>query len=113
MFGSSRFWFFFLMIRRPPRSTLFPYTTLFRSCQGLRHEGLWHHIRHEVRIEARGKVANSRLLGVAEFGKGIRYILPGNRDRAGRGLKLCEALMLLPPDLQIMRGTDVEHFRGR
>src|SRR5216684_7745456 len=25
------FSFFFLMIRRPPRSTLFPYTTLFRS----------------------------------------------------------------------------------
>src|SRR3712207_7224251 len=27
----SVFIFFFLMIRRPPRSTLFPYTTLFRS----------------------------------------------------------------------------------
>src|SRR2546422_9592622 len=27
------FYFFFLMIRRPPRSTLFPYTTLFRSQQ--------------------------------------------------------------------------------
>src|SRR5258708_26847594 len=27
--------FFFLMIRRPPRSTLFPYTTLFRSKLGL------------------------------------------------------------------------------
>src|SRR3712207_8724918 len=26
---------FFLMIRRPPRSTLFPYTTLFRSGRGL------------------------------------------------------------------------------
>src|ERR1017187_10672965 len=26
---------FFLMIRRPPRSTLFPYTTLFRSIEGL------------------------------------------------------------------------------
>src|SRR3712207_8197000 len=26
-----RRYFFFLMIRRPPRSTLFPYTTLFRS----------------------------------------------------------------------------------
>src|SRR5256885_2608410 len=26
--------FFFLMIRRPPRSTLFPYTTLFRSGVG-------------------------------------------------------------------------------
>src|SRR5260370_124878 len=30
--------FFFLMIRRPPRSTLFPYTTLFRS---LRHAGFY------------------------------------------------------------------------
>src|SRR5256885_17157560 len=28
------FLFFFLMIRRPPRSTLFPYTTLFRSFHG-------------------------------------------------------------------------------
>src|SRR3989475_3665419 len=31
--------FFFLMIRRPPRSTLFPYTTLFRSLVGLRLTG--------------------------------------------------------------------------
>src|SRR3712207_8307358 len=30
-------YFFFLMIRRPPRSTLFPYTTLFRS--GTRSRG--------------------------------------------------------------------------
>src|SRR5438093_2206236 len=41
------FLFFFLMIRRPPTSTLFPYTTLFRSFPrrarvvGVRHEG--HH----------------------------------------------------------------------
>src|SRR5688572_32434569 len=37
--------FFFLMIRRPPRSTLFPYTTLFRSeaervLQSARHDGV-------------------------------------------------------------------------
>src|SRR3712207_7049876 len=31
----SYHFFFFLMIRRPPRSTLFPYTTLFRSDVGL------------------------------------------------------------------------------
>src|SRR5215467_15236211 len=31
--------FFFLMIRRPPRSTLFPYTTLFRSVE----DGVVHH----------------------------------------------------------------------
>src|SRR2546427_1789457 len=29
--GRPLLFFFFLMIRRPPRSTLFPYTTLFRS----------------------------------------------------------------------------------
>src|SRR5437868_9978058 len=29
--GSVSIFLFFLMIRRPPRSTLFPYTTLFRS----------------------------------------------------------------------------------
>src|SRR2546430_4026971 len=33
--------FFFLMIRRPPRSTLFPYTTLFRS---IRREKATHNI---------------------------------------------------------------------
>src|SRR5438067_5105511 len=33
-FGScNAFSFFFLMFRRPPRSTLFPYTTLFRSAE--------------------------------------------------------------------------------
>src|SRR2546422_4515603 len=31
--------FFFLMIRRPPRSTLFPYTTLFRSAHDPRGRG--------------------------------------------------------------------------
>src|SRR3712207_7235124 len=33
-YSHSFVFFFFLMIRRPPRSTLFPYTTLFRSVGG-------------------------------------------------------------------------------
>src|SRR3712207_7233596 len=33
------------MIRRPPRSTLFPYTTLFRSNTALRHQRLSHACR--------------------------------------------------------------------
>src|SRR5438093_7739072 len=41
----SLFVFFFLMIRRPPRSTLFPYTTLFRS----HTHGVWHHGRRRKR----------------------------------------------------------------
>src|SRR2546430_7272294 len=57
--------FFFLMIRRPPRSTLFPYTTLFRSillpkhamhsfrdtlwhCDKLRHSALQKHSRSDL-----------------------------------------------------------------
>src|SRR5438132_12086752 len=37
VFSFPFFSFFFLMIRRPPRSTLFPYTTLFRSHHLLPH----------------------------------------------------------------------------
>src|SRR5437764_14742476 len=45
LFSAYWFWcftvvllsFFFLIIRRPPRSTLFPYTTLFRSEPQLQH----------------------------------------------------------------------------
>src|SRR5690349_23140192 len=40
---------FFLMIRRPPRSTLFPYTTLFRSLGRLHRSppGLRRNLRHD------------------------------------------------------------------
>src|SRR3712207_6853585 len=38
--GQALYSFFFLMIRRPPRSTLFPYTTLFRSRQ---HDAIIYH----------------------------------------------------------------------
>src|ERR1019366_9881343 len=37
--------FFFLMIRRPPRSTLFPYTTLFRSQDDRLQARRWRYIR--------------------------------------------------------------------
>src|SRR5256885_10974235 len=46
------FFFFFLMIRRPPRSTLFPYTTLFRSRKS-------RHVQKRLR-HPRGSAARSR-----------------------------------------------------
>src|SRR2546427_9474225 len=51
MLSSSYFLFFFLMIRRPPRSTLFPYTTLFRSCRlrRWRFRSPWPRHRHGER----------------------------------------------------------------
>src|SRR5437667_6352716 len=39
-YSISSVFLFFLMIRRPPRSTLFPYTTLFRSAGGGERCGL-------------------------------------------------------------------------
>src|SRR2546428_10980494 len=38
LLSTRKYIFFFLMIRRPPRSTLFPYTTLFRSINTILHE---------------------------------------------------------------------------
>src|SRR3989442_3207756 len=45
--------FFFLMIRRPPRSTLFPYTTLFRSAGGARARALGRSARARARVDPR------------------------------------------------------------
>src|SRR3712207_8241125 len=39
---------FFLMIRRPPRSTLFPYTTLFRSVSVVAHDEVSSSVHHRV-----------------------------------------------------------------
>src|SRR2546426_4767153 len=56
------FLFFFLMIRRPPRSTLFPYTTLFRSWHA--ETNAWRHApparRRAKRYRRRGRGAGRR-----------------------------------------------------
>src|SRR6202165_6259482 len=55
--------FFFLMIRRPPRSTLFPYTTLFRSRNNNEKETLIgeDELRHEREAVARSEEHTSEL----------------------------------------------------
>src|SRR3712207_8985084 len=66
---------FFLMIRRPPRSTLFPYTTLFRSGdRGLLSPSLWD---TWVR-DGEGRLAG-RVRGVAHPGR------PVHDDERARG----------------------------
>src|SRR5204863_8686276 len=45
--------FFCLLIRRPPSSTLFPYTTLFRSRRGDRDRHLWRECRRDALFQAR------------------------------------------------------------
>src|SRR5438132_3496056 len=53
----SRLCFLCSKIRRPPRSTLFPYTTLFRSAKG--RDG-----RHKTRTETETKIADGRQMEV-------------------------------------------------
>src|SRR6185312_7850923 len=70
---------FCLMIRRPPRSTLFPYTTLFRSprspgtayillhhCMGgvAGHRGLWGFVRGGMGVVSEAIAASARAKGV-------------------------------------------------
>src|SRR3989338_7036636 len=54
--------FFFLMIRRPPRSTLFPYTTLFRSVVDL--------VDQDGRVAARAALRGGVHDGEGEIGRG-------------------------------------------
>src|SRR3712207_8731318 len=54
--------FFFLMIRRPPRSTLFPYTTLFRSLRRPRPSGLGQNVGRQKLL----RLARHRAVDVAD-----------------------------------------------
>src|SRR2546430_13463124 len=66
--------FFFLMIRRPPRSTLFPYTTLFRShgspnrhrCHGCLHRNYarsgWRSEEHTSELQSQSNLVCRLLL---------------------------------------------------
>src|SRR5258707_11037270 len=68
--------FFFLMIRRPPRSTLFPYTTLFRSAVVRRVEGeqggSWRHHRGHLCIVGHRRQITRGLLRVAQVAEVAR-----------------------------------------
>src|SRR5438034_1441692 len=72
------FTFFFLMLRRPPRSTLFPYTTLFRSEGSLVRVAEFIELerrccpffRFELEVQDEGRAAWLRLtgrMGVKQF----------------------------------------------
>src|SRR3712207_7993797 len=65
--------FFFLMIRRPPRSTLFPYTTLFRSRRLLLHEQREDRLQRADRPEGRvGRLGPRRPLAEPPGGQADR-----------------------------------------
>src|SRR3989442_13556423 len=80
---SRRFiFFFFLMIRRPPRSTLFPYTTLFRSTRRAPGDG---NVRADRGPELRSQDRRRRSGGDPEQRRGTRGV-SGQRGRRLSGL---------------------------
>src|SRR2546422_552834 len=96
------------MIRRPPRSTLFPYTTLFRSLREQR--GAAHEVHHrQAEAEVRKAVARDREAGRrgrqvdregGEWGKGAG--LGGRRSGEKKQTEGRRAPRLLP-DLSLDR----------
>src|SRR2546429_3020313 len=96
--------FFFLMIRRPPRSTLFPYTTLFRSSRspGRLRPGT-------LRIaERREHVRFSRYPGILGGRRILGYGLEDLRIELGSKPELCDE----PTSAGNQSGTGVFHPRG-
>src|SRR3712207_8807646 len=86
--GSYLLSFFFLMIRRPPRSTLFPYTTLFRSRAALqsgerRRDGR----RVFARRAAAGAFSERRRERSEGFGR-IRRLDAGDRHQDRKSTRL-------------------------
>src|SRR2546429_1110933 len=74
--------FFFLMIRRPPRSTLFPYTTLFRS-RGLVKAGLLLYLGGMGSKKTNFYADLTRRFGFAEVADEVQSLyLDGKRDQA-------------------------------
>src|SRR3989454_11417817 len=85
------FLFFFLMIRRPPRSTLFPYTTLFRSqTRALRDLGFTTHV-----IELPG------------FG-----LAPALRKQTARFTQLAEMVLAVANQIGVERALILGHSLG-
>src|SRR5437660_9752433 len=73
--------FFFLMIRRPPRSTLFPYTTLFRSPRNT--------TRLCCTVEAIGDGLQSRHIGAGIEGRSEEH----TSELQSRGHLVCRLLL--------------------
>src|SRR3712207_9484344 len=75
--------FFFLMIRRPPRSTLFPYTTLFRSSVVLKKEAEILEIQKNIRSRVEKEMGDTqREFILREQMKAIQQELGERDDRS-------------------------------
>src|SRR3989454_6530328 len=115
--------FFFLMIRRPPRSTLFPYTTLFRSLgrwllAGLLGRGLVAVTLNSIRLQIltqRDEIEVSKLIGATDaFIRRPFYYLGLLQGLAGGAMAVgivAAALALLNREVSVLAESYGSSFR--
>src|SRR5207249_11142733 len=76
--------FFYIMLRQPLRSTLFPYTTLFRSIsEDVLSSGSYCHEKFPA-IEGKSLASNDPVLKSAQSGDVIDYYGPCDEDLTGK-----------------------------
>src|SRR5687767_15781179 len=73
------------MIRRPPRSTLFPYTTLFRSVVKFDPQVIGRAIRHELERGGQVYFVHNRVESIFSIGSLIQRLVPEARVAIGHG----------------------------
>src|SRR2546425_8966859 len=73
------------MIRRPPRSTLFPYTTLFRSPGEQRDRERGERGEHRAQRDVLEHVERAHVLG-EPLGQSQEHLVPSRRRWPGQGL---------------------------
>src|SRR2546425_12930426 len=69
------------MIRRPPRSTLFPYTTLFRSEELIQHAAETVDVAARIELALAQRLLRTHVLGRAHRESRLRESLPGRGAR--------------------------------
>src|SRR3712207_8547116 len=87
------FLFFFLMIRRPPRSTLFPYTTLFRSQDDLGWGLEQDELAEEVAVQLGEDLLGLSCGGIQEGGVPITRSEEHTSELQSRQYLVCRLLL--------------------
>src|SRR3712207_4860701 len=111
--------FFFLMIRRPPRSTLFPYTTLFRSwpCPAVKARAPGG--AHTPNVSTDRRLLSSLYTREQTRGRRMTFIMPrsasstASRERSREGLSLSGGLTIKKSNIYGKGCFALKHFPAR
>src|SRR5574337_2169610 len=105
------------MIRRPPRSTLFPYTTLFRSRFGVRHKERLKQLRKEVDVLTMSATPIPRTLHMSLLGlRDMSVIETPPKDRLAIQTVVAHfqpELIKSAIELELQRGGQVYFLHNR